>query len=344
MSPDEVIRKNERILFRIEAGELMRVFIIRREGKIILHIMAHHLIGDGKSIVCFIENIMTSLAGEKNTYKPMVLLNDATLPENCKLPFTIKTLINVLNQKWKKTGRSFSFADYYLMYNKYWEGKSSVIRTEKFSSEETINLIAKAKSMGVSLNSLIIAISLKSDRNAKTVGMAVNGRIDNNRSMANQASGISIALPILIKTIDENANIVHNKVQMKLKNVSKKYFLLKFMSHLSPTLIDSIFMYANHCYENKATKSLCKIIGYNDKNDNKHNITNLTRLDIPSVYGEYSIKNCVFVLPVISNAKHVFGVATLSDELIVTYHYMNDSKMKSVFFDKVIDNLRDLIS
>lgn len=50
----ELIRINEKIPFEIDKGELIRTFIVSYEDKTELLIMAHHLVGDGKSIIYFL--------------------------------------------------------------------------------------------------------------------------------------------------------------------------------------------------------------------------------------------------------------------------------------------------
>lgn len=65
----EIMGQNEKIPFAIDKGELVRVFIIPSEDKTQIMIMAHHLAGDGKSIIYFVKDIMNALSAIPLTYK-----------------------------------------------------------------------------------------------------------------------------------------------------------------------------------------------------------------------------------------------------------------------------------
>lgn len=47
----ELVRENEKLPFEIDKGELVRTFIIPADTDTQIMIMAHHLVGDGKSKV-----------------------------------------------------------------------------------------------------------------------------------------------------------------------------------------------------------------------------------------------------------------------------------------------------
>ena len=47
----ELVRENEKLPFEIDKGELVRTFIIPADTDTQFMIMAHHLVGDGKSKV-----------------------------------------------------------------------------------------------------------------------------------------------------------------------------------------------------------------------------------------------------------------------------------------------------
>lgn len=189
----EVLRQNEKIPFAINKGELMRVFILTAEEKLGLLIMAHHLVGDGKSITYFLEDIMRALAGESLTFKPMKLITKDALPKDSRLSLPEKLYANYYNWKWKHIGQLFQWEDYEAIHRHYWEKHSTHIAYEYFSTEEINRIHAHTKEMGVSINSYIAAAFLEAERKKDAVvGMAVDARIDGNKSMSNQATGISV--------------------------------------------------------------------------------------------------------------------------------------------------------
>lgn len=339
-----IIKNNEKNPFAIDKGELIRVFIITCHEETYLLIIAHHLVGDGKSITYFIEDVMMSLCGNSLEYKPMKLIKkDSLLKEGISLvPF--KLYANLLNKRWKKTGRKFNWNEYYDVHNKYWSNNSSEILFESFSEEEVRGIYSYVKNIGVTVNSYILAAFFEADKKNRTIGMAVDARLDKNKSMSNQATGISVDHKFCEKSgFDDNLIRIHRKVVNKLKKPEFKYFILKFIPLFTPSLIDSILLYTHGLYQNKTTEKLAKVMGYAGDKVRGLGITNLTKLDIPSTYGKYGIKSIVFIPPVVSYADHIVGICTLNNKMTITYHFMNhkNKNKESEFFKKAIYNIRN---
>ena len=319
----ELIRENERMPFHIRQGELMRAFVIPSGQDISLLIMAHHLVGDGKSVVYFLEDIMKALAGGKLEYKPLHVITPDILSKASRLPLFYKLYVDNFNRKWKRSGRSFDWDDYYKIHETYWKDRRSEVLCEIFSREELVKIQHCTKEIGVSVNSYLTTAFLEANRKNSIVGMAVNARIDQNRSMSNQTTGISVKYTYAQElSFAENARNVHQKVRKKLDNPVEKYFVLQFLSLFTPTLIDSVLLNTYGLYQNKLTRKLAEVLEYKGGKTKDLGVTNLTRLDIPNTYGSYSIKRVVFVPPVVSYAPKIIGIATMGEEMSITYHYM----------------------
>ena len=339
----ELIREQEKIPFEINKGEFIRVFIIPGEANISLLIIAHHLCGDGLSIMYFLEDIMKSLEGKALDFKEMKLITKESLPKKIYIPFFYSLFAKNINKKWNKNSKCFTWKDYNEIHKTYWSKNESNLITQHFSIYEVDKLKSKSKSYGVTLNSLILTAFIEANREIKSVGLAVNIRENKNKSMSNQASGISIDYSYLDKlSFEENALKLHKKINNKLKNAVMKYFILKFIPLFNPTLIDSMLMHTHGLYENKTTNKLTKVMGYTGRNMREFGITNLTKINIPSIYGKYKIGQLIFIPPVVSYAKHIVGVATLDDGMYITYHFMSnkDVKNEEEFFKRAIKNLK----
>lgn len=321
-----VIKEQERIPFSLKTGELMRVFIKPLDNKASVIIMAHHLVGDGKSIVYFIESTMKALIGKPQGYSKLHLIADESMPMESRLPFWLKWWTNSLNRKWKKSGKVFGYDDYYRLHETYWRERESVILIEKFLNEDVQEVHRKATDANVSMNSYIITAFLKADLNMTKVGLAVNARIDDNRTMSNQASGISVDYVYNDKmSFDRNAQEVHERIYRKLSRPKNKYFVLHFMQSFHSSLIDSMMMHTYGLYDNKTTNKLSKLMGYTSGGITGLGITNLTRIDIENTYNNYHIENLYFIPPVISNNKQTVGIATTDSGMIISYHCMSDT-------------------
>lgn len=55
-----------------------------------------------------------------------------------------------------------------------------------------------------------------------------------------------------------------------------------------------------------------------------YSITNLMVADIPVKYGEYEIKNMMFVAPVVSYGKRIISVVTCNGRMVITRHEMRE--------------------
>lgn len=336
----EIVKANEKEPFELENGELVRSFVIPSCEKTALLIMAHHLSGDGKAIVYFIESVMKALSGAELEYRPLTLLTSQSFPQKEKLPFIAKLYTVFCNRKWQKTGKSvFSWVDYYNIHNHYWKIYTSSIQCTTLSKAETARIIKNAGQAGVSVNSYIVAAFLQADRNNSVVGIPVSVRESTNKSMTNLTSGIRIIHRYSEEySFPENAKIIHKKVSEELKK--HRWFVLQFLSKLSPVLTDAVLLNSHHCYENSFIAKVGKIMGYTGNKTSDIGITNLTVLDIPTVYDDFKVENIVFVPPAVSYANNIIGVSTINGEMTLTYHGMDDDKdSQKEFFSRGIMNL-----
>lgn len=169
-----IVIENEKREFRINEGEMLRVFVISSHQEKELLIMAHHLAGDGKSIVYFLEDAMRALIGEKLEFKPLNLIKDDSFPENSKLPFFYRLYVKEFNRKWNKNRCDFKWDDYKEIHKTYWMNRSSNIIYRNFSSEEADALRKKSKRAGVSVNSYITAAFLGANPDNGCIGMRVS--------------------------------------------------------------------------------------------------------------------------------------------------------------------------
>jgi hypothetical protein len=339
---EDILHTQLRIRFHIEDGELIRFFILQQGDGTQILILAHHLAGDGKSIVYLIEDIMNALNGMHILYKEMRLLTTENLPKRSKIPLLMKPYINYYNSYWKRNRKVFSFHDIMTVHDIYWKQHKTVLRIEHFSNTELHQLRRKAKEVNVRLTSYIIAAFCESKIEGISTGLAVDGRADDNHCMGNQATGITVDYRYRKSlNLSQNARCIQKKIDRKLECTWKKYFVLKFMGSLDGTLIDAIYMHLAGVYRNHRIERFAKELGYGE-NANDFSITNLTKLDIPSQYGSYRIKDFLFVPPIISYGKRLIGIATLGDEMYITYHLNADSRTdyEVEYFNKVMERLK----
>lgn len=238
----ELVKENEKLPFAIEKGELIRTFIISEETDTKMVIMAHHLAGDGKSILYLIKDILNALVKNPLTYKPLVLLKRDSFPDT-RLSVSAKMFLHYCKRKWKK--RYFTWQDYYDLHNKYWTAACSDIQYKTLSTAETEQIIENAKQIGCSVNSYIVTMFLQKYQKKCQVGIPVSIRESKNEAMSNLTSGIRINhLYHTEKTFAENAMQVDAKIKWELRK--KRVFVLQFLAELPMTLIDAVLLLDQH--------------------------------------------------------------------------------------------------
>lgn len=318
---EELITENEKIRFRIDEGDFIRAFV-SPDGIVF---MMHHLGGDGKSLVYFIETFMNCLAGIECEFRPFRNITSEDLPAGNKMPFVYKILCDSWNSKWNKVKKIFGFSDMDRAYEQFWQAHRSSVEIKEYNKDELDQMTGLAKKAGVSLTAYIVCDMIKEMKFKADIGFAADGRTDKNRSMGNQATGISIQYRYdPKKTFDDNARAIYKLMQKKLSDDRFRFFVLQFMSALDPTLKDALNLEHTGTFNSKISSTVAGYLGYGDKVKDL-SVTNLTRADIPDVYGEYKISKIAFIPPVVSYAKNVIGIVTIGDIMVVTRHILERS-------------------
>ncbi len=94
---------------------------------------------------------------------------------------------------------------------------------------------------------------------------------------------------------------------------------MNFMSSLKPTLVDAVNLIPSGLYDDKVADSLAGIMGFKGKTSD-YSVTNLTKADIPSVYGDFKIEELMFAGPVVSYCKNVISVVTCNNKTVIATH------------------------
>lgn len=319
---EELINEQEKIRFKIEQGEFLRCFADNEEqGKIKFTFMLHHLGGDGKSLIYFIETFLRNLNNEKVEKQYIKLVTEDTMPQDSKLSFIAKALANYYNKMWKKEKRVFTFDDMEEAYNKFWSNHKTKVETYTIESNELQSILKKCKEANIGYTSYDISNRIKDLTTEQDVGLAVDCRMDGNRTMSNQATGISVKYRYNgKKSVIENAKIINGLMKEKLANPKNKYFILHFMSAFDPTLVDAVNLQYAGAFNSKVSEKLAKLLGYGEKAKDL-SVTNLTKIDIPLEYGTFKIEETVFIPPVVSHGKKIIGIVTANNKLEYTVHY-----------------------
>ncbi len=319
-----LIYEQERIAFDFVHGELVRFFILRKEEKIQLILIAHHLCGDGLAITYLLRDIMTALGNPELSIQrmPIRVCTEKDIPRAARLRPHVRLLVRWGNKQWNKKKRVFRYEEFLSMFHRYWDKHQTAVEDFVISGDTLARLQEVCRDHKITLNTAIATAFLLTIKTEMESGYAVSVRPEGYEGMGNFASGISIEYdPIKDVSFWKNAAAIQMQLYKKLKSIKKKYFVLEFMSKIEPTIMDSIYFNTYADYQDKIAESFSNMFRYNG-NPRGMGITNLTRLGIPSTYGSYYIEDLKFVAPIVPNAKRIIGVVTLEDTMAITMNYL----------------------
>jgi len=322
LSFEELINANEGIRFRVEEGEYIRGFL-SPDGLVFL---MHHMGGDGKSLLYFIETFMRIYAGEEVEKIAFENLPVSALPKDSELSHLYKSFVKYWNKRWAKQKRVFTYADMDNSYKIFWQSHKTKTVVDVYTEDELKELLAKSKEAGCTLTSYLVALWIKDTPYKADVGFAVDGRITLNRSMGNFATGIHIDYKYNNKlSVGENAVKINKLMKKKLSDPKAKYVALQFIGRIDPSLIDTLSLEAAGTYHTRVTGMFADIMNYGPNVKKKDlSISNLMKSDIRTEYGKFRISDIAFVPPVVSYGKNIIGIITVNDTMIVTHHTMED--------------------
>ncbi len=341
---EKVVTREEKHLFALQHGDMIRFFIKEELNITQLLIIAHHLVGDGLSMTYFIQDILDALNGIPLIYKELKLYDMKHVPAESKLNPMMGWMLKRVNNKWDKTGKTFHFSDSENMINKYWSSRKTSIIAEKVKEDVLFHLERKAKSNHVSVNSTLVTAFARAAEESTEFGIPVSLRENNNHTMANLATAISIKYQYNEKQdFWENARKVHSIINKKLSNNKSKFFLTQFMNQLSPTLIDSAYFSAFDGYENEIAARIRNMFGY-VANPKAINISNLTRISTKDKDANYQIADIAFVPPIVPNASCMIGVITYESQMVITLHLLDNElrQQKEDLFKRAITVMKEL--
>lgn len=315
-----IIYEQERIPFRFHEGELIRFFLLRKEAVLQLVVVAHHLSGDGLAMIYLIRDIMEALGNPEIDRKqlPIRLCTKEDFPKESKISPQLRLMVRLFNGQWKRKGRIFSYEDYLSMFHQYWSKRTTSIVNGYISGDELKKLLLLCKQHHITMNSAITTAFSMAIKCEKEIGLAVNVRPEGYEGMGNFASGISFEYePDFNLSFWDNALRIQEELHKRIRQSKKKYFVFQFMGSMEPTLIDALYFQVFGDYQNSTAKIFSDMFRYSG-NPRGIGISNLTKLDIPELYGKYTITHLDFVPPVVANARRLIGVATLGDTMSIT--------------------------
>lgn len=338
---EDVLHEMERIPFHIGQGEWMHHVLIKLKDGLEWVIVAHHLAGDGYSLLYFARDVLTAMQipGQNMPFHPLRLFEPGDMPAGAKLNPLLGLMMHLTNRRWEKKRKTFSWEDRIRLHEKFWSARRTGIISREMEGEKLSHLLEVCRDHHVTLTAAMVTALLLCTPGESDVGLAVSVRPEGFEGMGNYATGVSIQFkPDTQKEFWSNAAKVHKSMLDKINHPGKKFFLLNFMNAITPTLIDAAYYSAVDGFADPSAASMSRMFGYQG-NGKGISLTNLTRAPIPGQYGDISLHRIVFVPPLVPNAKRILGIVTTGSNMNVTMQYCVDYKENQLIFEKTFELL-----
>ena len=317
----QLVAMQKRQPFDLKEGKLMRCFLIPRDHGVMLIVMMHHLAGDGKSEITFLQDVMSALNQKPLTSKPLSILKQSDLPHGTGLRLPVRRLVRVLNHAWKREGTVFGKQDYLRVCDGYWKQQEQKIADRIFTEKETEQIRQMAKQEGVTVHTFLTTAILKAYGKQAEVSYAVDVCGTARNGMGNFVSGQNFTAAYDdTDSFAGNMKQIHAVYQEKKLDVRNRYFTLRFLGALTPALIDcaAVQMYTD--YDSEVGRTIAHLLGYDAKQDGV-SISNLTGFHLSGEGDSYRMRDLLFVPPMIPYDSRLFGIVTLENRLGLTLHY-----------------------
>lgn len=159
--------------------------------------------------------------------------------------------------------------------------------------------------------------------------------------MGNFASGISVQYRYnSSKDLALNAQAVQKRIRRKTQSNDARLFLLRFLQAIDPTLIDAAYFAAYDGYDHPIARRMQAMFGY-EGSPAQIGISNLLRLPIQELYGDYRLARFSFIPPLVPNNASIMGVATLGSAMELSL--IGSSEDTQTVLDRMVQELENLV-
>ncbi|MDY3767845.1 MAG: condensation domain-containing protein [Lachnospiraceae bacterium] len=313
---EEVIERLSKTFLDIERGEMARFVLQSMTDGVRMFMCVHHIIADGKSLLCLMRDIIYICCGRQETYeeerrkRDFVCENDFC---NVKLDKQMNHLRQLVNLR--SVRRVHSSEEAKELFCEMTAGYRRTIREWNISGSAYERLLQQCKKKNVTITSYLTAkifeeakvdgVSLPVDlrKGTKKMGNFV-GRIDIMRCDIEKA-----------KEIWEKAEKIHKILQSKK---AERTFLMagvKLLADLEPTFVDDMIYAQCRGEQNQRVTQVSKILRYKEK-ENIIGISNLNKFEIDTE--ERVVSNLFFYPPAAIERRAMMGVVSFRDQMSIT--------------------------
>ncbi|WP_312648152.1 hypothetical protein [Aminipila sp.] len=298
---------------------LLKVFLYPDEESFQMLFVAHHLLGDGRSLLSLTCEFANSYASGLNpTFVEEKLIQRIDdLPPDSDLKGISKWMVRRANNQWKNENHRVSFTEY-ANFVRCFAYENPIANEIAVLDKTGVNHIRKlCKEHSISINDLLMA-KLYRVANTKKIIIAADIRSKlpcyQDGSMGNYASAIGIICKDKSDDVFKLAKKVHCQVKLHLDKNRKSMLILACYLNMDPTLIDAAAIASMGNFDSKAAKFVGgKMFGYAKRDS--ISITNLGNIECKAM------QHAVFIPPASPATVQTIGVLTVNGTMHLCSSY-----------------------
>lgn len=220
-------------------------------------LIAHHLLGDGRSILhlvcefanCYLSGKTPALAEEN------LISSIDELPKGSQLSSVNQLIIGYANRKRKQERHTVSYEDYTKFETEFIANNPVSYPEEAWEPTKTEEVLRKCHEQVVSLNDYLIAeMMLKEKTNRVVAAVDIRRYLSRYQAgaLGNYASATAIEVSSKSKDIWEIARFVSERIKKNISNPEKLMMILACYLNMEPELIDAAAISAMGGFHSKA--------------------------------------------------------------------------------------------
>lgn len=292
---------------------MLKISVWPSGEKTIVLMVFHHLLTDGRGALELSKEFGDHyVLGRKPAYAEEKLISSVTeFPEDSRLPWISRLLVNRANSQWKKEDHSLTFEEYHRFADDFVRSDQVEHRLSAFSVNEMTEIAAKCKAEGVTVNDYLLAKLFTEDKVGRIVMAADlrnNLKCYNPGAMGNYSTAFSVELKKIPEDLFAAAKQVHENVRKSTGKPSSLYLVLQCYAALEPGLLDAAMMASRGGFESKAAEFIGKNFFHLDHAEGC-SITNLGKTESDTIEDAY------FIPPASPAMKKTWGVLTLNGKM-----------------------------